>query len=538
MDYRFDAAVLGNQNNSGYRFNQKLIKPTLASESEWLFVQEKLRDIKRDMTGPLPSGFKFSRKQYPELKHSFVLFCDEDGSNEKLVCVAKHYYLKKGTAEKVKVAEDAQGNKYALKVLNNRSEIDARERGVLTDLGYLHGLGANKKKGQIDRCYALTELIEGITLEEYLAVYGNDPQMLNSVYLLIHEMAKAINFLHSKNIAHGDLKPRNFTLQFDENRKFIGIAINNFGLPTHMVSPGNNLDVYRDPMALPGNISIAYDLYAFGQILRRDFPFQDNGAYLDNVGKLCAENSSARPSAAQFVAAYGGHTVSAANLPTKKLISRLSCLYQNVILNQYKEEAKHRLMPTLRKLEKNKCFIQDNATGALLIVPNPLAEPGESFDYAEGKKGTVLSLYDYMYLKYKDVPLLDLLKLSRSPLKVYKEKALVELKSLVRQTNNIDELADFFTKLKLQELNQPFLRKERCFLMGSAGMTDSWKAALNLFKERALELAQNDKNLNKCIQNPNKYRPILEERMARIFEFKSTQLCEFEKEVRSALIPS
>lgn len=428
---------------------------TIASKAEWEQGKKYLEQAKRDHNGILPSGFKFKRKKDKDIlkglqvlkgiEHSFLYLRCRFGA-EKLIAISKHFYLGKGNFGRVKVVEDVAGRRYALKILCG--EIDENELKVLRELNYLYFVGQKLNSNQT---YILMELFDGINLDDYLAIYG-DSLTKEQKSSLAYQMADAINYLHKKDIVHGDLKPANFILQFSP-KGIPKVKIIDFGCSRRITKKNpyfsseklNGTPFYstlENKTSKVGTISKFTDMYAFGIILKEDLHLKNNFCFLDKQSPVSASK-----------------------------VKKLLVLAKNIPLPQ--EKLSERLM--VRYRQANSFCAQD--------------------------------FYS----------------------KMVKEQILKHIQRLVRCTDNIDELLVFFKQLKLEEMNHPSLRKERCFLMGKAGMTDSWKEALLVFKVRAMELCKNEMNVNHVILNPEKYAPIFQESRARIFKcIKPEHLKEFE----------
>jgi hypothetical protein len=442
--------------------------------------------------------------------------------------MAHHYYLNKDIHGRVKVAEDEEGNRYALEIIGDDPEMVANKVAVLDTLGYLHNAASNLKSNSRNerqpllepkaRHYVLSQLFEGITLEEYLALYVNELSWQEK-YCLAYKMSCAIAFLHDRNIVHGALTARNFLLQFTGDSLNIVVVGLNHAQPIGYAEGLVSFQSKKD------------DILAFGNILKNNFQLKETNEEGFNLRvNLCEEDPDWRPAIEAVSLRFVGFQNC---VPTSARLSKqLFHSYENNCLMPWRRMCNEVLATKLANDNNDRYFVQDINSKTLHILEGvaPL-QPGEIMKMDGNENGLkILTPLEYVTIKNEQTPLVDIIKESKQSLAQCKKLALNEIQGLVRRTNHIDELAEFFKQLKFSETTEPFLRKERHFWrLGNAGMTDSWKDAILIFKVRAMELAKNEMNLQKSLSNPEKYIPILEEKRARLFTFKSTQLCEFEK---------
>ncbi len=137
------------------------------------------------------------------------------------------------------------------------------------------------RSGSID--YIVMELIEGITLKEYLARRG--PLSWQEVTFFSMQIAKALDHAHSRGIIHRDIKPQNIMLLRDGTLK-----VADFGIARHMaqqktdnISEAIGSVHYVSPEQAKGShIDNRADLYSFGvvmyEMLTGRLPFEGDSA--------------------------------------------------------------------------------------------------------------------------------------------------------------------------------------------------------------------------------------------------------------------
>lgn len=137
------------------------------------------------------------------------------------------------------------------------------------------------RSGNID--YIVMELIEGITLKEYLARRG--PLSWQEVTFFSMQIAKALDHAHSRGIIHRDIKPQNIMLLRDGT-----VKVADFGIARHMaqqktdnISEAIGSVHYVSPEQARGShIDNRADLYSFGvvmyEMLTGRLPFEGDSA--------------------------------------------------------------------------------------------------------------------------------------------------------------------------------------------------------------------------------------------------------------------
>jgi serine/threonine protein kinase len=101
---------------------------------------------------------------------------------------------------------------------------------------------------------------------------SNQPLML-TVVTMLGDVATGMAYVHAHNILHGDLKPDNVLLKYEEQGLVCKVA--DFGLSvkmpanrTHMSNVGHGTALYMAPeVVAQKRVSKAADVYAFGVLV-------------------------------------------------------------------------------------------------------------------------------------------------------------------------------------------------------------------------------------------------------------------------------
>ena len=135
--------------------------------------------------------------------------------------------------------------------------------GTFEDESYIHIVMEYLKGHDLDKI---------ITLKKYT---GFDEKNMCQI---IHQLLKALSFIHSKNIIHRDIKPEN--ILFSNKRNYSSLKLIDFGLATF-----SNLDhksvgtpFYMSPETIEGNSTPLSDMWSVGvivyQMITGKLPFQ------------------------------------------------------------------------------------------------------------------------------------------------------------------------------------------------------------------------------------------------------------------------
>jgi len=183
---------------------------------EWTIAKQKLSDSNGI---PLTNGSKLSRKS-SGFSHSFMVI-----DNRILALDGQGKYLGAGLFGKVKLAEDEEGNLFALKIMKGTSSWEADIANDLdiagSEVSRMGGKKASLKKHYIAYKYL------GITLFDY---YNNfkETLSLDARYDLCIKISLALHALHTGGLSqtktsyiHGDLHKKNIVIDKDGNPHII-----------------------------------------------------------------------------------------------------------------------------------------------------------------------------------------------------------------------------------------------------------------------------------------------------------------------------
>lgn len=122
--------------------------------------------------------------------------------------------------------------------------------------------------------YIIQEYLPGLNLSSTLPLnrYSNKYWQEGEVWFFLYEMAQTLDFVHGKNIIHGDIKPSNILVQ-KEQQGFVLLDFGSVHKPKTM-APGQSLPEppsdrplgYGAPEFLAGYPCAASDLYGLGLI--------------------------------------------------------------------------------------------------------------------------------------------------------------------------------------------------------------------------------------------------------------------------------
>ena len=138
--------------------------------------------------------------------------------------------LGSGVSCKVKLAKDATGTRFAVKILHNddcfaeliKTEVKTLENlqhpGIVNLVEQGTGEMADDKKGKSKTVnYIVLELVQGGELFDFVANSGRFTEEVARYYF--HQFMDALNYMHTSGSAHRDLKPENIMLDSDFNLK-------------------------------------------------------------------------------------------------------------------------------------------------------------------------------------------------------------------------------------------------------------------------------------------------------------------------------
>lgn len=137
--------------------------------------------------------------------------------------------LGSGVSCKVKLAKDATGTRYAVKILHNdesladliKTEVATlktlQHPGIVNMIEEGSALMSNPKKGNKTVDYIVLELVQGGELFDFVANSGRFSTEVARYYFT--QLMEALSYMHSHGCAHRDLKPENIMLDSEFNLK-------------------------------------------------------------------------------------------------------------------------------------------------------------------------------------------------------------------------------------------------------------------------------------------------------------------------------
>ena len=126
--------------------------------------------------------------------------------------------------------------------------------------------------------HIVMEYLKGHDLGKLISLKNYTDFNENQMEQVIHQLLKALSFIHSKNIIHCDIKPEN--ILFSDKRNLFSLKLIDFGLATFSEQHKNKAGtpVYMSPEMIDGNSLYVSDIWSVGvtvyQMLTTKFPFE------------------------------------------------------------------------------------------------------------------------------------------------------------------------------------------------------------------------------------------------------------------------
>lgn len=134
-------------------------------------------------------------------------------------------YLGRSCQTHEKVAIKRVIDRYAdVPAIRERARLEAsllfRHRNLVEMIGYCE---FHPAKGPI---FIISKLVSGITLDKHVAQYlRNRPDFVQRICHTIYPVLDALEYLHSKNIIHMDIKPSNIMIENGSNIRLMDLGI-------------------------------------------------------------------------------------------------------------------------------------------------------------------------------------------------------------------------------------------------------------------------------------------------------------------------
>ena len=221
------------------------------NEREW-------QQVNRLITSGKEQSLKLGKKENG-LQYSYILLENSDG--QKIPYRLGHEVLGQGAEGKVKVAEDQNGNKFAVKISADDKKDNAKE----TEIGLMKEAGATVGDVKVERDqpkyskslkdniqnkrYVLLPFYAGADVDKVLQKNNLNQESKLTLALMC---AESVNQLHAMNILHRDLKGANFRAKVDENGTVLSANVIDFG---GAIKTGVDGKVKATPFGSPGFMS-------------------------------------------------------------------------------------------------------------------------------------------------------------------------------------------------------------------------------------------------------------------------------------------
>ncbi|TDT72406.1 serine/threonine protein kinase [Hypnocyclicus thermotrophus] len=197
-----------------------------------------------------------------------------------------------GTSIVFLVKDIHDDNRYIAKILKENINIQLLENEIEKLLELKHENIVNlidyKKEYGIEPAFIILEYIEGKSLEEILK--ENEDMKEKEIYHIFYQIAEGIKYLHSKNIIHKDLKPKNILINNKNKVKIIDFGIADY-LKDNNIKAGTK--IYCSPEQEKGEIlDKRTDIYSFGimfyEIIAKKLPLDIKN--ISNIDELEPDN--------------------------------------------------------------------------------------------------------------------------------------------------------------------------------------------------------------------------------------------------------
>ena len=128
--------------------------------------------------------------------------------------------------------------------------------------------------------HIVMEYLKGQDLSKIISLKNYNDFNENQMGQIIHQLLKALSFIHSKNIIHRDIKPEN--ILFSDKRNIFSLKLIDFGLAAFSEQDKKIVGTpsYMSPEMVDGNGTYVSDIWSVGvvvyQMLTGKLPFEKN----------------------------------------------------------------------------------------------------------------------------------------------------------------------------------------------------------------------------------------------------------------------
>lgn len=178
-----------------------------------------------------------------------------------------------GGMGEVYLATGSDGHSYALKLLRpllqDKSELqELFDQELATGLALQHP-GLTKLFGygltEDGRLYLVNELLEGQTLKARLG--EPEPRRLELAVEVLEQVGSALDYLHSQNVIHQDVKPSNIFVLSDGTVKLLDLGLARTTEEARAQEEAVGTTLYMAPEQFSAQVSPSCDQYALGLVL-------------------------------------------------------------------------------------------------------------------------------------------------------------------------------------------------------------------------------------------------------------------------------
>lgn len=124
-----------------------------------------------------------------------------------------------------------------------------------------------------DAIYIIMEYIKGVTLEKYIELNTSihSPKYFSNLRIIFLQVLSAINYAHSNNKLHLDIKPSNILIKGDLNAKVVDFGVSNTFQEAH-TAKRTGTPLYMSPEQVNvESLSVQTDIYNLGVTMAESY---------------------------------------------------------------------------------------------------------------------------------------------------------------------------------------------------------------------------------------------------------------------------